>query len=256
MFEDFDGAKELTIEDIENFLNSDDAATPAVEEKEEGSQVAQPTDDTKVEDTDDTKVNETQAFAHRLKKATDKAIAKERESIAKSLGYESYAQMQKSREEDILKDKGLDPEEVSPVVEQLVAKRLAEDPRMQELEGYRQQKVNEWAKKELAELNELTNGKVTKLEDVPKNVLELWKTKGSLKAAYLELEGEKLIREMRTGIAGEHSKGSTGHLRSPQGTPAPVNDKKRPFTQQEKDVYKLFNPGVTDEELNKMYKEN
>lgn len=250
MFEDFDGANELTIEDIENFLNSDEAATPAVEKEKEGSPVAQPNDD-KVETTDDN-VTETQAFAHRLKKA----ITKERESIAKSLGYESYAQMQKSREEDILKDKGLDPEEVSPVVEQLVAKRLAEDPRLQELEGYRQQKVNEWAKKELAELNELTNGKVTKLEDVPKNVLELWKTKGSLKAAYLELEGETLIREMRTGIAGEHSKGSTGHLRSPQGTPAPANSKKRPFTQQEKDVYRLFNPGVTDEELNKMYKEN
>lgn len=244
---------EFTIEDIENFLNGGGTDTSSVEGKE-NSQVAQPNgtdsnvDDT---DTDDTK-NETQAFAHRLKKA----VAKERESIAKSLGYESYAQMQKSREEDMLKEKGLDPEDVSPVVEQLVNKRLAEDPRLQELEGYRQQKVNEWAKKELTELSELTNGKVTKLEDVPKNVLELWKTKGSLKAAYLELEGETLIREMRTGIASGQSKGSTGHLQSPKGTPANNNSNKRPFTQQEKDVYRLFNPGVTDEELNKMYKEN
>lgn len=244
---------EFTIEDIENFLNGEGTDTSSVEEKE-NSQVAQPNGtDTKADDADvdDTK-NETQAFAHRLKKA----VAKERESIAKSLGYESYEKMQKSREEDLLREKGLDPEDVSPVVEQLVNKRLAEDPRLQELEGYRQQKVNEWAKKELTELSELTNGKVTKLEDVPKNVLELWKTKGSLKAAYLELEGETLIREMRTGIASGQSKGSTGHLRSPQGTPANNNPNRRPFTQQEKDVYRLFNPGVTDEELNKMYKEN
>lgn len=254
MFDIFNDANEFTIEEIENFLNSDGAVSSTAG-KEEGSPDVQPNDDG-IEKDDNDKVTETQAFAHRLKKATDKAVAKERESIAKSLGYESFAAMQKSREEDMLKEKGLDPEDVSPVVEQLVAKRLAEDPRLQELDAYRQEKMNAWAKKELAELNDLTKGKVSKMEDVPKDVLELWKKKGSLKAAYLELQGETLIREMQNGIASGQSKGSTGHLSSPKGTPAPNNSNKRPFTQKERDVYKLFNPGVTDEELNKMYKEN
>lgn len=259
MFEN--GANEITIKDIENFLNGEVAATPTAQ-NDEGSPATQPdtsnteggTEGTPAVET--TPVTETQAFAHRLKEATSRARNEERESIAKSLGYESFADMQAKRQAQMLEEKGLNPEDVSPVVEQLVQERLANDPRMQELEGYRQERVNEWAKKELAELSELTGGKVTKLSDVPKDVIELWKTKGSLKAAYIELNGEKLIREMQTGIANEQNRSTTGHLNSPQGTPAlATNSTRRPFTEQEKNVYRLFNPGVTEEQLSKMTKE-
>ena len=249
------GANEITIKDIEDFLNGEGAATPAANE-DEGSPATQPNENGATPATETNPVTETQAFAHRLKEATSKARNEERESIAKSLGYESYADMQQKREAEMLKEKGFDPEDVSPVVEQLVQKRLAEDPRLQELDAYRQEKMNAWAKKELAELGELTDGKISKLEDVPKNVIELWKTKGSLKAAYLELCGEQRIREMQMGIANEQNRSTTGHMQSPRGTPTPAgNANKRPLTAKEKEVYKLFNPGVTDEQLSKMYKE-
>jgi hypothetical protein len=234
--------------------------SPAAEIVTEGSPATQPNEDGGIsaEDASNTSVpvTETQAFAHRLKEATSKARNEERESIAKSLGYESYADMQSKREAEMLRDKGFDPEEVSPVVEQLVQKRLAEDPRMQEFDTFRQERVNVWAQQELAGLTELTGGKITKFEDIPTDVIEAWKTKGSLKAAYLEKRGEELIRETRASVASGQSRGSTGHLNSPQGIPASTGDgNRRPFTQQEKDVYKLFNPGVTEEELSKMYKE-
>jgi hypothetical protein len=193
------GANEITIKDIEDFLNGEGAATPAAQEGNEGSPATQPnaSEGTPAQNgTEQTPVTETQAFAHRLKEATNRARNEERESIAKSLGYESYADMQQKREAQLLEEKGLNPEDVSPVVEQIVQQRLAEDPRLKELDSYRQERVNAWAKKELAELSELTQGKVSKLEDVPKDVIELWKTKGSLKGAYLELHGETLIREM------------------------------------------------------------
>lgn len=253
MFENFD-ANEFTIKDIEDFLNGGGAATStATQTDDNGQQNGSPSEP----QSDEGKAPETQtqAFAHRLKEATTKARNEERESIAKSLGYESYADMQKSREEDLLKEKGFDPDEVSPVVEELVKKRLAEDPRLQELDAYRQERVTAWAQKELTELSELTNGKITDMASVPKDVLELWKTKGSLKAAYLELHGEKLIREMQSGVASGQSRGSTGHLNSLNGTPAPSsNTGKRPFTEHEKQIYKLFNPGITDEQLSKMTK--
>lgn len=248
------GANEITIEDIENLLNGEDATTPVAIETEDGSQGTQ-TDDTPGETPAANTVTETQAFAHRLKEATTKARNEERDNIAKSLGYENYADMQKKREIEMLRDKGLDPEDVSPVVQQLVEQRLAEDPRLQELDNYRQERVNAWAQKELTELKELTDGQITSLKDVPQDVIELWKTKGSLKAAYLELRGETLIREMRAGIASGQSRGSTSHLTGPQGTPASRNANKRPFTDKEREVYKLFNPGITDEQLSKMYKE-
>lgn len=244
-------ANELTIKDIEAFLNDEGTVTSTVE-KEETPPTTQSGDAEKQKT-----IENTQAFANRLKDATVKARNEEREKIAKSMGFENYEAMQKSKEETLLKEKGFDPEEVTPIIEELLQKRLAEDPRLKELEELRQKKVEAWAIKELAELNTLTGGKISKMENVPKNVIELWKEKGSLKAAYLELEGEKLIREMQTSIAGNQSKGSTGHLDSPQGTPLSTsNANKRPMTQKEKDVYKLFNPNVTDEELAKILKDN
>ena len=246
MLTERNGANEITIEDIENFLNGD-GATPPVVEDEGGTPAAQPNPDTKV--------TETQAFAHRLKEEREKVRIEERESLAKSLGFENYGELQKTREEDLFKDKGLDIEEASPIIEEIVKRRLEEDPRFKELEGYRQQRVSEWAKKELADIKELTGGKISKLDDVPKDVIELWKTKGSLKAAYLELQGEELIREARSSAASGQSRGSTGHLTNPHGTPSPiVNEDKRPFTKEEKEIYKLFNSNVTDEQLDKMLK--
>lgn len=248
------GAKDFTIEDIENFLNSEGAETPTADEGESSDSSTGTQGETNKTETP--KVTETQAFAHRLKEATNKARNEERENIAKSFGYESYADMQAKREAKLLEEKGLDPEDVSPVVEQIVKQRIAEDPRLKELGLYREERVNAWAQQEMAELKEFTGGKISDLKDVPKDVIELWKTKGSLKGAYIELYGEKLIREMRAGIASEQTRSTTGHMQSPSGTPAPnTNSNKRPFTAKEREVYKLFNPGVTDEEISKMYKE-
>lgn len=254
------GANEFTLQDIENFLSGDWAATPAADENNESSSDVTPdvsTDGTGEDSSvKKTNVTETQAFAHRLKEATNKARNEERENIAKSLGYESYADMQAKREANLLRDKGFDPEEVSPIVEEIVQKRLAEDPRMQELDGYKQERMNAWAKNELAELKELTDGEIATMADVPADVLELWKTKGSLKKAYLELHGEELIRQTRTSVVSGQSRGSTRHMTSPQGTSTPAGGaNKRPFTAEEKAIYKLFNPDVTDEQLNKMYKD-
>ena len=244
----FEGANEFTIKDIEAYLNGEGAASPAAEG--EGAPQTEPAGENKPQE-----VTETQAFAHRLKEATDKARAKEREDIAKQLGFESYEALQKSREKKTYEDKGLDPDEVAPVVEEIVKQRLESDPRMQELESYRQKQAQEWAKKELTELKTLTNGRITKLDDVPKDVLELWKSKGSLKGAYLELHGEELIREMQKGVARGQSGSSTSHLQSPGGSTAHQKDENvRPFTEQEKRIYKMFNPDVTDEELSKMTK--
>lgn len=252
------GANDFTIEDIENFLSGNWAATPAAETKESSPGVTTDTGDDAGNETpvDKTDVTETQAFAHRLKEATNKARNEERESIAKSLGYDSYTDMQAKREAEMLRNKGFDPEEVSPIVDEIVKQRLAEDPRMQELDGYKQERMNAWAKKELAELNELTDGKIATMADVPADVLELWKTKGSLKKAYIELHGEELIRQTRTSVVSGQSRGSTSHMNSPQGTPPPAGSaNKRPLTAEEKSVYRLFNPDVTDEQLNKMYKD-
>lgn len=236
------GANDFTPEELAELFGSEiKQETPPVKEKETVPPEGQPgADPTKSEGVDTTK-----AFAKRLKESTDKARQEERDNIAKSLGYNSYADMQSEREKKLMEEKGLDPNEVAPIVDELVKKRMDDDPRLKELNELRKEKLAAFKDKELAEISKLTDGKITKLEEVPKDVLELWKTEGSLKSAYLKLHGEELILKARS----EQNRGSTNHLQSPEGTGVPAGT--RLLTDEEKRVYKIFNPSITDEELNK-----
>ena len=118
---------------------------------------------------------------------------------------------------------------------------------MLELAELRRKQVEEFGKKELAEITKLTDGKITSLAQLPKEVIDLWKTKGSLKSAYLELEGERLI----TQIKSNQNKGTTSHLNNPSGSQTPPASK-RPLTAEEKKRWLFFNPHTTPEELDKI----
>jgi len=248
---DDNGANDFTIEELEELFSdvnqsetppaTDDANTQASDNEEDTKNVETNTQNASKEDVDNTK-----AFANRLKKSTEKARLEERNAIATSLGYDSYDDMIKKQETKKMEDNGLDPEKVAPIVDELVKKRLDNDPRMLELKELRKRQITEFGKKELEEISKLTNGKITKISQLSSNVIELWKTKGSLKSAYIEIEGEKLINSIRS----EHSKGNTNHLQSPNGT-LPSNEKARPLNKAERDAWRVFNPGITEEELNK-----
>ena len=152
------GANEFTIEELESLFNDENQqATPPAQETTETQSAEDTSEPAKEND-----VTTTKAFATRLKESTTKARLEEREAIAKTFGYESYDAMVKARERKTYEEKGLDPDEVSPVVDELVKQRLNDDPRMQELEEFRKQQILEFGKKELAEITRLTGGQVTK----------------------------------------------------------------------------------------------
>jgi hypothetical protein len=242
MFEE-EGVNHFTLEELEElFKDENEQQSPAAEEGTENNE----TDPQSENNDGNNKVETTKAFAKRLRESTDKARNEEREAIAKQFGFDSYSAMLKSKETEAIKEQGLNPDDVSPLVEKLVEQRLESDPRLKELEGYRKQQLAEFAKKEIAEIKELTNGEVTDISQLSKEVRDLWVKKGSLKAAYLELEGENLIKRVRS----QQSKGTTSHLATPEGSPAPSTGK-RGLTEQEKKLWRFFNPSMTDEELNK-----
>ena len=246
----FDDVNDFSFEELERLFGTKSEQESSTANEETDTPAPQPTDDTvdtDIVETDDKSIENSKAFAKRLSEKTEQVRKQEREAIAKELGYESYEDMIKSRERKTIEEKGLDPDEVSPVIDELVKARLDNDPRMKELETLRQRQVEEFGKRELAEITKLTDGEITSLAQLPKEVLELWKTKGSLKSAYLELEGEKLILKARR----EHSKGSTSHLANPAGVTTPPSNK-RPLTNSEKQMWKYFNPQMTDEEINKI----
>lgn len=243
------GVNEFTAEELEELFRDDiQPETPPTETKK-----TEPQNETETETTEKPaeEVDKTKAFAKRLKESTEKVRNEERETIAKSLGYASYEELQKSREKQILEDNGLDPTQASEAIDKLVKQRIEEDPRIKELDELRKQRVKEFGEKELAEISKLTNGEITQFSQLSKEVIDLWTKKGSLKAAFLELEGEKLITKIRS----EQSKGTTSHLQSPSG-PNPAGGNKRLLNEQEKKVWKQFNPRMTDEELNKIMVDN
>lgn len=237
------GANELDLQEIEALLaeEAQQETPPATEEK--------PVTDTDKVDADasqqNTDVSTTKAFAKRLKESTDKARSEERETIAKSLGYASYDEMQKNREAKLMAEKGLDPEQVNPVVDEIVRKRIDDDPRIKELENLKKKQIAEYAKKELADIRELTDGEITSLNQLSPEVIEVWKKTGSLKNAYMQVEGANLINRIKAG----KNKGTTDHLQNPGGSSGESKNT-RALTAEEKQVWKLFNPGMTDEELN------
>lgn len=239
------GANDLNLQEIEALLADEgQSETPPTESDAAHNDTDNGNTGNGTED-----VSKTKAFAHRLKESTEKARREERETIAKSLGFESYDAMIKSRENKILEDKGLDPEQVAPVVEELVQKRLNEDPRMRELEELRKQQIAEFAKKEMAKITELTDGEITEMSQLSPETIEVWRKTGNLQQAFMQVEGVTLINKIKAG----KTKGTTDHMQNPSGsTGSSANT--RSLTEEEKRVWKLFNPQTTDEELNKMRK--
>lgn len=238
------GANEFSLEELDNLFKEEGSReTPPA-----GSNTGSPETPPATEEKDD--VTKTQAFAHRLKEEKEKARKEARDEIAAALGYESFEALQKDKENKLLEDKGLDPEQVNPIVEELVKQRLDNDPRMKELEALKAQRVKEFAEKELKEISNLTGEQYTSLNQLPQDVIDDWRKTGSIKSSYIKLHGEELIIKARKA----QTKGGTSHLQETAGT-APTPTDTRPMTDKEKAIYKFFNPNVKDEELDKkMYK--
>lgn len=237
------GANGFSMDELDDLFKTENQQETPPAEDTTGQQDTPPVAEQNDEKKD---VTQTQAFAHRLKEEKEKARKEAREEIAAALGYESYEALQKQRENKLLEDKGFDPEQVSPLVDELVKKRLEEDPRMQELAEFKKQQAQEFAKRELSEISKLTGVQYTSLDQLPQDVIESWKKTGNLKQSYISLHGEELIMRARS----VNQRGTTEHLQNPAGQ-APTGTSKRPLTEDEKKVWRFFNPSMSEEELNK-----
>jgi len=235
------GANDISLEELQElFKETDESANPQADEQNGENQNPE-ADNKEQTPSEDVKKARTKAVSDRI----NEVRKDEQNRIAKQMGYESYEALLKSKEEKVITDKGFDPKEVVPLVEELVGKRFENDPRMKDLERLRKMEVEEYAKKELADITTLTDGEITSLNQLPKDVVDAWVKTGSLKAAFLQIEGEKYIRKAKSGV-----KGVTDHLKNPAGSP-PGTDKQRPLTAEEKAAWRLFKPTITEDELNK-----
>lgn len=234
---------DFTLDELEALFENDEPETPPAQDDQQKppAETAPPTDDKKKA--------ETKAFSDRLNA--------DRLATAKAMGYNSHEEMlasvnakkeaeRKEKERKAIEEKGLDPKDVSELVDKMTKERMDADPRLLELDAFRKQQAQEYGKKQLAEITKLTNGEITNLNQLPKSVIDLWSKNGDLKAAFLQIEGEKLIIKARSA----QSKGTTEHMQNPSG-PTPPPSKTRPLTTEEIQVWKQFHPSMTDEEIAK-----
>jgi len=221
------GANDSSLKALEALLNEDEgqATPPATPEATPGATPAPTAPAAPAQGAttpEPAKESETQAFARRLKEATEKAKAEEREKIAKSLGKQSYAELLAERERKAVEEKGLDPEAFKPLFEKMYEDRIQADPRFKELDEYKAAKAKEWGEAQIAELSKLTGGKITKLEQLDEATLKRGQAEGSFVSAYMALHGAKLLEEVRVSKAAEQQKNSTQHLVSPTGQVPPT----------------------------------
>lgn len=168
-----------------------------------------------------------------------------RDAMAKELGYENYDALRKAQEKQTLKDAGLDDEELEPIIQKLVDKRFAEDPRMKRLEEIEARDKATFVKDQLKEINRIAGVSYKDVSELPAEVLTVWEKTGNLKQAYLATQGEDLLIK---SLAGRQN-GSLTHLASP-GTSG-TGLKERPLTDQEKAIWRMTIPDITEEELSK-----
>lgn len=201
--------------------------------------------DESIEDNDESSKIDTAAVSKRINEVRSKTEHETQERIAKDLGYESYSAMLEAKEQKMLREAGLDEDEVSDVVTKLVEKRLSEDPRFKKLQEYEERDKAAFVKKQLNEVNKLSGQNYTSVDQLPPETLELWGKTGNLKQAFLATKGEELIAK---GI-NKQASGSLDHLATigSSGTSSKV----RKLTDEEKEFYRSINPDITDEELNK-----
>ena len=185
----------------------------------------------------------TEAMTARINEVRAKAETETMEKIAKDLGFTSYEELQKAKENELIEKHGYDPKDIEAMIEPLLAQRLADDPRLQKLAKYEARERDAYIQSQLAEINKAT-GQQLKVEDLPQDTLDLWAKGVELKQAYYATQGEAIITK---GIS-QSQQGSLRHLAPGSGA---GSIKTRKLTDEEKDMWRSIVPSITEEELSK-----
>lgn len=207
---------------------------------------SQPQDDTSTNPEDKSekaKGEMTQVMIDRINTVKRKTEQEVLERVAKEQGYESYSEMKKAQEEKLVKDHGFDPKELEPIVDTLLKQRLADDPRLKKLEDYERRERDNYIQSQLTAINK-TTGQNLKVDDLSKEVLDLWGKGVELEQAYYAIHGKTIISK---GVSQLHN-GTLDHLAPGTGT---GSVKTRKLTEAEKEIWRSIVPGITEEELAK-----
>lgn len=185
----------------------------------------------------------TETVTKRINEVRAKTEKDTADKIAKELGYESYEAMQQANRDKLIKDNGLNPEDVNKIIDPIIEQKIAADPRMKKLAEYEEREKTKYINDQLAAINQ-TTGQKLKLEDLSPEVLDLWSKGIDLEKAYYAVNGKQIL----TGKTSKAEGGSMDHLAP---TPGAKQGKVRLLTEEEKAMWRSIMPDITEEELAK-----
>ena len=233
--QEIDDDLDISIDDLFNDGEESQTSDDSQEEKSQGSN-----DSTNLEKGE----NLTKNMTKRINEVRRKTELEVQDKVAKQAGYESYADMMKATERKIVEDHGYDPDEINKLLEPLIEKRLSNDPRFKKLEEIETREKDDYINKQLAEINKVSDIKYKSVNDLPDDTIKLFGKGIDLKQAFYATHGEGLINK----AASRANNGSLSHM-----APLPNGNgvKTRGLTAEEKDMYRMIIPGITEEELSK-----
>lgn len=185
----------------------------------------------------------TERVRNRINDVRRKTEQDTQEKIAKELGYNSYSEMLKAKESNLIKEHGYDEEDIEKLLTPLLEARLAADPRFKKLEEIEQREKQSYIDEQLKAINKLCGNKYKSVEDLPETTRNLWAKGVELEDAYIATAGKELLTKNAANV----QKGSLTHLAP---TSSNGGTKKRGLTEYEKQMYRSIMPDITEEELN------
>ena len=128
--------------------------------------------------------NGAKAYAERLNKDRERIRSEERERIAQDFGYTSWNEYIDAQTNSKLLDKGLDPDEVRPVIKELIKS----DPEYLEAMEYKKReealKAKIWGEEEVRKLNEKFGTNYITIDELDEETVKLFNQGVSLDKAY------------------------------------------------------------------------
>lgn len=187
--------------------NSEEVLDIDIDDLFKDPEESQPQEETSNEDSSKEDVNLTEVMTKRINTVRRKTEDEVSERVAKEAGYTSYAEMKKAQEEKLVRDHGFNIDDIEKVIEPLLQKRLADDPRFKKLEDLEKREQENYINTQLNAIN-ATTGQKLKISDLPQETIDLWRKGIDLEQAYYATHAKTLIT---TGTA-KSTKGTLNHL--------------------------------------------
>lgn len=190
--------------------------------------------------------NGAKAYAERLNKDRERIRSEERERIAQDFGYTNWDEYVEHQTNMKLLDKGLDPDEVRPVIKELIKS----DPEYLEAMEYKKKeeaaKARQWGEEEVRKLNSKFGTSFSSIDDLDAETIKLFNSGVSLDRAYASQHYEEL-----QDLAVKKAKIVNGkeHLRNPQTSTQISPDVKYEISDKEFKKFKAINPYATEEQI-------